>query len=84
MIRRWTTIAGERPKFFDGAGADPVCLAQGAVDRPRFGDAHLSPMHKIRDVGRIGVPVADESLRRGLLKTVENPATGSDVKGAGP
>src|SRR5258707_12159854 len=78
MIRCRTGISGERPQFLDRAEADAVRLSQGAVDRSRLGDAHLSPMDKGGDIGRIGVPVANEASRSRTLvdRSFKDPTAG--------
>src|SRR5258708_35609676 len=78
MIRRGTAIAGERPQLLDRAEADAVRLSQGAVDRSRLGDAHLSPMDKGGDIGRIGVPIANEASRSRTLvdRSFKDPTAG--------
>src|ERR1700722_630221 len=47
-------------EFLDGAEADAVCLAEGAVDSPGFGDAHLGAVDQGRDVRGIGIAIANE------------------------
>ena len=49
------------PDFLDRADADAVGLAQGAIDGPSFRHAHLGAVDKERDIGRIGIAVADEA-----------------------
>jgi hypothetical protein len=46
---------------------DSIGLAEGAVDGTGFGDAHLGAVDQGRDVGGIGVPVADEATRLARL-----------------
>src|SRR5467141_3822816 len=84
MIRRGATIGGERPEFLDRAEANAVRLSKGAVDRPRFGDAHLSAVNHEGNIGWISVAVANEPLRTGRLvdRCFEYPATGSDIRKA--
>src|SRR6267378_6557875 len=81
MIRGRTGIAGEGSKLLDRAEAYPVCLAQGSVDRPRFGDPHLSPMDHEGNIGRIRVAVTSEPFRtRGLVDgCFEYPAVSSRI-----
>src|SRR6266436_4299829 len=69
-------IAREGPQFLDRAEADPVCLAQGAVDGSRLSDAHLSAMDQRGHIGGVGVPVANEASRtRGLVYScLEDPS----------
>ena len=53
---------GKGADFLDRADADAVGLPQGPVDRSSLGNTHLSAMDQRRDVGRIGIAVADETL----------------------
>ena len=76
LIRSVRAGRPRRPaEFLDRAEADAVGLAEGAVDGAGLGDAHLGAVDKGRDIGRIGVPVADEAsgsgetCRRMALKT---------------
>ena len=50
------------PDFFNRADANAVGLAQGAVDGPRFGYTHFGAMDEERDVGRIGIAIANKTL----------------------
>ena len=70
------------PKLLNRAEADPVGLAQGAIDRPCLSDAHLSSVDQGRDIGRIRVAVADESLGGNAFEDsgLENPTSGNDVR----
>jgi len=54
--------SGGPAEFFDRTEPDAVSLAEGAVDSSSFGHAHLGTVNQGRDVGRIGIPVADEAL----------------------
>ena len=68
MVR---TSRGGRPRsseFFDRAEPDAISLPEGAVDGPGFGDAHLGAVDQGRDVGRVGVTVADEAFRGGFVE----------------
>src|SRR5260370_21091321 len=81
MIRLRTAIIGGRAQLLDRAEADPVRLAQGAVDGPRLGDAHLSPVDHEGNIGGISVTVTDETFRTGGLvdRCFEDPATSNRV-----
>src|SRR5579872_588484 len=70
---RWL---GEGPHLFDRTDADTVGLAQSAVDGSCLRDAHLSAMHKERNIGRIGVTISDETATGfGLVdRSLECPA----------
>ena len=63
------SVRAGRPRrpteFLDRAEADAVGLAEGAVDGAGFGDAHLGAVDQGRDVGGIGVAVADEAAESG-------------------
>src|SRR5208337_4174457 len=53
--------------LLDRADTDTVGLAQGAIDRPSFGYAHFGSADERRNIGRIGVTVANKAggaLRR--------------------
>ena len=52
----------KRPDFLDRANADPVGLAQGAIDGSRLGHTHLGATDERGDIGRVGVAVAHEAL----------------------
>ena len=71
----------ERTQLLDRAKADPVGLAQGAVDGASFGDAQLGAMHHGRNVGGIGIAVADKALRESTLinHRFEDPPTRCEV-----
>src|ERR1019366_10780228 len=60
-LRRCLVRFSEGANLFDRAYANPVGLAQGAIDRTGFRHAHLSAVDKERDVGGIGVTVAHKS-----------------------
>src|SRR5713226_4244289 len=81
MITGTARIAREGPQLLDRAEADPVCLSQGSVDRPRFGNAHLSPVDHEGHIGGISVTVTDETFRTGGLVDgcLEDPATSNWV-----
>ena len=59
----WARSVGSRcpAKFLDRTESDAVGLAEGAVDGASFGDTHLGAVDQGRDVGGIGVAVADEA-----------------------
>ena len=59
----------DRPDLLDRADADAIGLAQGAIDCPGFGHAHLGPADQRGNVGRIRVAVADEA--RGVLGWID-------------
>jgi len=67
----------ERSELFDRAQADSVGFAEGAIDGPGLGDAHLGPADQRRDVRRIGVAIPDETARaRSLVNDrFEDPAS---------
>ena len=68
LIRRCRRVGSGGPaEFLDRTEADAVGFAEGAVDGAGFGDAHLGAVDQGRDVGRIGVAVADEAARAGDL-----------------
>src|ERR1019366_388985 len=56
--RRRTRI---RSDLLNRADSDAIGLAQGAIDRPSFRYAHLGASHQHGNVGRVSVPVADET-----------------------
>ena len=51
------------PDFLDRADADAIGLAQGTIDGSGFRDPHLGAANEQRNVGRIGIGVADETRR---------------------
>ena len=55
----------KRPDLLDRAETDAIGFAQGAVDRPSLGHAHLGTADKLRDIGWVGVAVADETSAGG-------------------
>src|SRR6266581_5019384 len=57
-----TGRAGKPAQLLNGTQPDAVGLAQGPVDGPRFCHTHLGPANQWRDIGRIGVAVADETF----------------------
>ena len=66
-LRSGCARSRDRPDLLDRADADAVGLAQSPVDGAGLGDPHLGAAHQGRDVGRIGVAVADKpggALRR--------------------
>jgi hypothetical protein len=60
--RRWSPT-----EFLNRAETDAVGLAESAVDGTSFRDAHLGSADSQRDIGRIGVSVADKAARAGRL-----------------
>ena len=77
LIRSVRAGRPRRPtEFLDRAEADAVGLAEGAVDGAGLGDAHLGAVDQGRDVGGIGVAVADEAFRtaRFVNGRLEDPA----------
>src|SRR6266446_6411487 len=76
--------AGKPAQLLYGTKPDSVGLAQSAIDGPRFCHTHLGPANQWRDIGRIGVAVADETLRQGILIDggLENPSIGVRVRQA--
>src|ERR1019366_4422479 len=69
LIRRSGRVGPGGPaEFLYRTEPDSIGLAEGAVDGTGFGDAHLGAVDQGRDVGGIGVPVADEPARaRGFV-----------------
>jgi|SRR6266446_9331170 len=68
MIAGTARIFGEGPKLLNRAEADPVRFSEGSVDSPRFGDAHLRPMDKGRNIVGIRITIPNEPFRvRGLV-----------------
>src|SRR2546426_6160215 len=55
---------GSRSDFLDRANADTIGLAQCTVDRSSLGDTHFGTMHQGRDIGGIGIAVADKAFAR--------------------
>ena len=55
---------GEGPDFLNRADADAVGFAQSAVDRTSLGHAHFGAVNQSRNIGRIGVAIADETSTR--------------------
>src|ERR1039458_8724461 len=60
-LRRRFARFSEGADLLDRADANPVSLAQGAIDRTGFGNTHLGSMDEERDIGRIGVTVTDKT-----------------------
>jgi hypothetical protein len=58
LARRW-----DRANLLDRADADSISFAEGAINRPSFCDPHLGPADKGRNIGWIGIAVADEAYR---------------------
>src|SRR6266566_2833031 len=53
---------GKRPDLLDRADPDAIGLAQGPVDCSGFGNAHLGATYQGRDIGGIGIAVANEAV----------------------
>jgi len=53
---------GERADFLDRTDTDAIGLAQGPVDRPCLGHAHFGAVDQRRNIGGIGIAVADEAF----------------------
>src|SRR5579864_1559726 len=73
---------GEGAEFLDRATAYAIGFAEGAVNSPSFGDAHLGPANKRRHVGRIGVPITAETPGQRLLvdSRLKNPESSELVR----
>ncbi|MGC1649305.1 MAG: hypothetical protein WA741_26070, partial [Candidatus Sulfotelmatobacter sp.] len=50
------------PDFLDRAETNAVCLPQRAIYRSGLGHSHLGTADERRDIGRIGVTIADKAL----------------------
>src|ERR1035438_502534 len=61
LIGRGRHRTGIRSHLLDRADADAICLTQGAIDGSGFGDPHLGAANQQRNIGRVGVAVADET-----------------------
>src|SRR5438093_976314 len=55
---------GHRTNPLDRADADAISFAESSVYRARFCDAHFCAVDQGRDIGRIGITVADKALNR--------------------
>src|SRR5256885_5944800 len=53
---------GKRSYFLHRADTDAIGLAQGSVNGAGFGNTHFSAANERRNIGRIGIAVAYESL----------------------
>jgi hypothetical protein len=71
----------ECAQFLDRTEADPVGLPESAIDRPRFGDAHLRAMDKRGNISRICVAVTDEASRTAAFVNdgFKYPSTRRDI-----
>jgi hypothetical protein len=66
--QRWYLIGIQAPRreLFKRAQANAVGLAQGSIDGPGFGHAHLGIVeNQRRDIAGVGVAVADEAAAFG-------------------
>jgi hypothetical protein len=74
----------EESDFFNGTDANAVSFAQSAIDRTGFSHTHFSAMNQPRNIGGIGIAIANEaggSLRR-VNRCLENePACTQITKG---
>jgi hypothetical protein len=63
----WAGRIGSRSpaEFLDRTEPDAIGFAEGAIDGTSLGDSHLGTVDQGRDVGRIGISVADEAPRTG-------------------
>src|SRR5712692_1255166 len=84
MGTRLARVAGEGSQFLDRAEPDAIRLSQGAVDGPRFSDAHLGPVDQRGNIGGICVAVTNESFlaRRLVDGCFKNPAVGGRIREA--
>jgi len=66
LLGVWTRIGltSEGTDLLDRADADAVGLAEGAIDCPGLGHAHLGAADERGDVRRVGVAIADEAFAR--------------------
>src|ERR1019366_7362897 len=65
-----------RPDLLDRADADAIGLAEGSIDRPSFRYPHFRTVNQRRNIGGVGIAVADEARRFGFVnRSSENPAT---------
>src|SRR5579862_789491 len=69
----------QRTQFLDGNDADSAHFAQGSVDGAGFGDTHLRPANRRRNVERICVPVTRKRLQ--LTGPVHNRSEDPTVSG---
>src|SRR5713226_2814508 len=56
---------GNGPDLLSRTDADPVSFAEGTIDGTSLRHTHLCAVHQRRNVGRIGISVADETLAVG-------------------
>ena len=50
--------------FLDRAGADAISLSQSSINGAGFGHTHFGTVHQRRDIGGIGIAVADKAFAR--------------------
>jgi hypothetical protein len=53
---------GERSDLFDRADADAIGLAQCTIHCACLGHPHLGALDEKRNIGGVGIAIADESL----------------------
>jgi hypothetical protein len=72
---------GKRAKLLDAAEADSIRLTQSSIDGTSFSDAHFSAANQRGYVRRVGVAVANESLRtwRFIHNGLEDPTAGQRI-----
>src|SRR5262249_9228282 len=77
--RSWSTR--ERAQLFDRAKADPISLAQGAIDGASFGNTQLRAPDRGRNVRGIGISIANETLGIAVFidDSFEDPATRGEI-----
>src|SRR6202035_5322343 len=61
-LRARSSLTSEGADLFYRADADSVGFAQGTVDGTSFGHAHFGTVNQGRNVRRIGITIANESL----------------------
>jgi len=63
FLRLWRGCGSlrERTDFLNGADADAVSFPQGAVDSASFGNAHFGTLDEERDIGRVGIAIANKA-----------------------
>jgi len=63
------------PSFVNGAETDSIGFSYSSIDRARFRDAHLCPVHHAGHIGRVGIAMTYKSPRPTMLINcgLENP-----------